>query len=157
MKYMSLLYLYPLRSCFFFYKLISDIVLLGYILQTGSDRAPLQVISHNDLWMKDISDQGKQESSVKKKITAQLLSNSFHSLISKGFVKETVHLCIFCRWETPRRSRITPQNRSESELSCGSQISWLVSYNAIFQNYYYLTEVYMVIFGGIFFFPEWVL
>jgi len=43
--------------------------------------------------MKGISDQGKQESSV----TAQLLSNSFHFLISKRFVKETVHLCMFCR------------------------------------------------------------
>lgn len=73
MKYVSLLYLYPLRSCFFFYKLISDIVLLGYILQTGSDRAPLQVISHNDLWMKDISDQGKQESSVKKNNSTALI------------------------------------------------------------------------------------
>lgn len=81
MKYISLLYLYPLRSYFFFYKLISDIVPLGCILQTGSDSAPLQVISHNDLWMKDISDQGKQESSVQKnKSTALILFFSFPDL-----------------------------------------------------------------------------
>lgn len=151
MKYIFLLHFYRFRNCSFFYKLISDIVPLGYILQTCSDSAPLQVISHNDLWMRDIWDQGKQESSVQKNNSTAVTNY----LISKGFVKETAHLCLFCRWGNTQKvqNHSAKQEWFRATLWVSNLLSSLLPCH--FLQLLLSNRSLLIIFGGIFLFLEW--
>ena len=96
-KYISLLYLYPLRSCFFVTSW--SLILCLWAVSCRQAQTVFPSKSYHIMTCEWKIFQIKENRKVQcKKIIAQLLSNSFHSLISKGFLQETVHLCIFCRW-----------------------------------------------------------